>query len=87
MKPTIEELQEIKNDEDKERTRVNLTLSLNLCPECGTILTVERFEKFHKPESYLFGLIKIYGKMWDMRVVCPNDVNHYETKENYDFTW
>ena len=89
-KPTMEFLEQeaIKaNDlytiKRTERKRIELAISLNICPDCGNELITEELEILDHPKSYLFGLIVIKTKLWDYRKVCVFDKYHYEDKGYY----
>ena len=82
-KPTIEQLKVIESKKEAERKRIKLAISLDICPCCGSEIIMENVEKYDKPKSYLFGLIKIYEYTWDYRAVCSNKKEHFEDKYNY----
>lgn len=92
-KKSMEELLALKKAADKEfkkksreKERRKLSISLNICPECGAPIKSEPYEVFDTPKIYLFGLIKIKGEEWDYRMVCSENKHHYEDKgyEDYD---
>lgn len=38
MKPTLEDLKKIIEDQNKERERISMAIHLKICPECGADL-------------------------------------------------
>lgn len=84
MKPKLENLRILKKEKAEkraiERERIDLAVSLNICPECGSPLIEERYEKYEKPFLFIFK-----GKKWDSRVICSTDKKHYEEKQNFNY--
>lgn len=82
---TLEELQKIHKALKKENKRIDLSISLNLCPICGAKIINQPIEVLEKPEKSFFGLVKIHKFVWDIRKICEKDKSHYEKKEIYYF--
>lgn len=87
FKPTYQYLDELDRrrriEQDNirnEEIRVRRCYSHRICPSCGAQLVNERVEILEAPRRYLFGLIKITKKVWDYRVICSRNKNHFEDK-------
>lgn len=73
-----------------EHERRELSIQLNICPECGSPIISQNKEIFDKPETFFFGLIKITHKVWNKRKICSVNKKHYEYKYNNqpeDYGW
>lgn len=89
--PTIEHLETLKKEKDRlfdiectERKRVQLAISLNICPVCGCPIVREDIEILNPPVKYFFGLRTKKQISWDYRAICSNDKTHHETKYDND---
>lgn len=91
MEPTMQqdllkkqaEAEELAVERAIEEKRVELAISLNICPVCGAKIINQKYEKYNPPKKYFWGIIKIKGYRWDYRKICSVDKAHYENKRNY----
>ena len=80
--PTLEALKEIQEAREKDKKRIELALSLKICPCCGSYIISQPYEPYERPRT-VFGIVTSKGKVWDRREVCRKDKSHYESKEDY----
>jgi hypothetical protein len=81
MKPTLEELEQKEEERKKEQKRVQLAISLDICPVCSSSIIRQDYEKYDKPKGWW--IFKTYGYEWDHRKICMKDPLHYEDKKDY----
>jgi ssDNA-binding Zn-finger/Zn-ribbon topoisomerase 1 len=67
MKPTIKELEEIKNKRTSEAKRIDLALTLRVCPECGADLKMK-----------MSGRFLLFSKLYD---VCSANEQHFKEEK------
>lgn len=76
----LHKLKRKQKDIDEEQRKIQLSISLRICPICDAKIISEETEILYKPKKYFFGLFKKYTKTWDHRNVCSKDKTHYEDK-------
>lgn len=67
MKPTLEELEEIQNKRKSEAKRIELALTLRVCPECGADL-----------EMKILGRVFLFSKLYN---VCSANEQHFKEEK------
>ncbi len=67
MKPTIEQLEQIQNERIAEANRIQLALTLRVCPECGADLIVQTL-----------GMTFLTSKLYD---VCSANEPHFKEEK------
>lgn len=77
-KTSLKELRKLEKEMKKEWVRERISISLNICPVCSSHIVRQDEEILEKPKSYLFGLIKVKERIWDVRQICSKDKSHYE---------